>query len=79
MTFTSFNFWLIFPLIFVIYWLIPVAHNKIRNIFLLIVSYLLYLNWKPTFALALLGVTIICFGGGICLIFSVLIKEGQFV
>jgi D-alanyl-lipoteichoic acid acyltransferase DltB (MBOAT superfamily) len=64
MTFTSFNFWLIFPLIFVIYWLIPVTHNKIRNIFLLIVSYLLYLNWKPAFALALLGVTIICFGGG---------------
>lgn len=64
MVFNSFNFWLIFPAIFLLYWLIPSRFNRIRNIFLLVVSYLLYMNWKPAFAIVLLGVTLICYGGG---------------
>ena len=64
MVFNSFNFWLIFPLIFVIYWAIPSRLNRVRNFFLLVVSYLLYMNWKPSFALILFGVTLICYGGG---------------
>lgn len=32
--------------------------------FLIFVSYLLYMNWKPAYALILLGVTLITFGGG---------------
>lgn len=64
MVFNSFNFWLIFPFIFVMYWAIPSKYPKARNGFLLIVSYLLYMNWKPVFALALLGVTIVTFFGG---------------
>ena len=31
---------------------------------LLVVSYLLYMNWKPTFALVLLGVTLVTYWGG---------------
>lgn len=46
------------------YWAIPVKFHRIRNGFLLIVSYLLYMNWKPSFALVLLGITIICYLGG---------------
>ena len=65
MPFNSFNFWLLFPLIFGIYWLIPVRFNQWRKVFLVVVSYLLYMNWKPAFALALFGVTAITFGGGV--------------
>ena len=64
MSFTSFNFWLIFPLIFVFYWAIPAKWNTWRKFFLLIVSYLLYMNWKPSFALVLLGVTLVTYWGG---------------
>ena len=64
MSFTSFNFWLIFPLIFVFYWLIPAKWNTLRKVLLFIVSYLLYMNWKPSFALVLLGVTLVTYWGG---------------
>ena len=64
MVFNSFNFWLIFPFIFVMYWAIPSKHNRVRNGFLLLVSYLLYMNWKPAFALVLAGVTLITYMGG---------------
>lgn len=67
MVFNSFNFWLVFPIVFIIYWAIPKTHNKYRNIFLLIVSYLLYLNWKPVYGLILLGVTLVTYYGGIVL------------
>lgn len=65
MVFNSFNFWLIFPFIFVIYWIIPSTYGKVRNLFLLLVSYLLYMNWKPAFAVVLLGVTGITYIGAI--------------
>lgn len=64
MSFTSFRFWLIFPLIFVFYWAIPAKWNAWRKVFLLVVSYLLYMNWKPSFALVLLGVTLVTYWGG---------------
>ena len=35
-----------------------------RKVFLILVSYLLYMNWKPTFAIVLLGVTMVTFLGG---------------
>lgn len=64
MAFNTFNFWLIFPFIFILYWIIPAKFNKARNVFLLTVSYLLYMNWKPSFAIVLLGVTFVCYLGG---------------
>lgn len=64
MAFNSFLFWLIFPAIFSLYWLIPAKYNTIRKAFLILVSYLLYMNWEPTFAIVLLGVTLITFWGG---------------
>ena len=64
MPFNSFEFWFIFPFIFGIYWLIPARFNQWRKVFLVIASYLLYMNWKPAFAIVLLGVTLITFGGG---------------
>ncbi len=65
MTFNSFSFWLIFPLIFCVYWLIPAKWNQWRKVFLIVVSYLLYMNWKPTFAFVLLAITLVTYGGGI--------------
>ena len=64
MAFNSFNFWLVFPFIFVSFWLIPVKWNTFRKVLLLIVSYLLYMVWKPAYAIVLLGVTLITFFGG---------------
>lgn len=64
MTFNSFIFWLVFPFIFGLYWLIPAKYNQWRKLFLIVVSYFLYMNWKPAFALALLGVTLVTFWGG---------------
>lgn len=65
MAFNSFNFWLVFPFIFVFYWAIPTKWNMWRKVLLLVVSYLLYMNWKPAFAIVLLGVTLITYCGGI--------------
>ena len=65
MSFNSFNFWFVFPLIFVFYWIIPIKLNTWRKVFLLIVSYLLYMNWKPGFAIILLGVSLITYWGGL--------------
>lgn len=64
MSFTSLNFWFIFPLIFVFYWAIPAKWNTWRKVLLLVVSYLLYMNWKPVYALVLLGVTLITYWAG---------------
>lgn len=64
MAFNSFQFWLIFPFIFGIYWLIPIKYNTVRKVFLILVSYLLYMNWKPAFAIVLLGVTLVTYSGG---------------
>lgn len=65
MVFISFSFWLLFPFIFLIYWLIPAKWNTWRKAFLVIVSYLLYMNWKPAYALVLLGVTLLTYCAGI--------------
>ena len=61
MIYNSFNFIVLFPLIFLLYYLIPARYQKVRNVFLLAVSYLLYLNWKPVYALILLGVTLVTY------------------
>ncbi|MBQ2495205.1 MAG: MBOAT family protein [Prevotella sp.] len=58
MIFNSFNFLIIYPFIFLFYYVIPARYKKIRNIYLLLVSYSLYISWKPIYALILLGVTL---------------------
>lgn len=61
MIFNSFNFLIFFPLIFILYYVIPAKYQRGRNLFLLAVSYLLYMNWKPVYALILLGVTAVTY------------------
>ena len=67
MAFNDFKFWVTFPIIFAVYWAIPLKWNQWRKMWLLIVSYLLYMNWKPAFAIVLLAVTLITYFGGLCL------------
>lgn len=57
MLFNSFTFIWVFPLLWCIYYMLP---NKIRigNLYLLIASYIIYINWEPVYGLILLGVTI---------------------
>lgn len=64
MIFNSFNFIVLFPLIFLLYYIIPARYQKVRNLFLLITSYALYASWKPICVLVLLGVTLVTYGGG---------------
>ena len=64
MPFNSFSFWFVFPFVFVLYWLIPAKYNQWRKAFLVMASYLLYMNWKPVFAIVLLGVTFVTYFGG---------------
>lgn len=70
MTFNSFIFWLVFPCIFILYWLLPdsITGNKTRvlrprNLFLILASYLLYANWKPAYTLILLVITLLTYFG----------------
>lgn len=64
MVFNSFNFLILFPLIFLLYYVIPAKFQRGRNLFLLLVSYLLYINWKPVYVLILFGVTLVTYYGG---------------
>lgn len=65
MAFNSFNFWLLYPFIFAVYWMIPTRWHRVRNAFLLIVSYMLYMNWNPAFAVVLFGLTAITYMGSL--------------
>ena len=62
MLFNSFQFIIFFPVICILYYIIP---RKFTKLFLVIVSYLLYMNWKPAYALLLLYITIITYIGAI--------------
>ena len=64
MLFNTLRFLLVFPFLFCLYWAIPARYNQWRKGFLILASYLLYMNWKPAYALVLLGVTLITYWGG---------------
>ncbi len=55
MSFTSLHFLIFFPVILILYNLIP---NNLKVIFLLVASYLFYINLQPIYAVLLLGVTV---------------------
>lgn len=59
MLFNSFEFLIFFPLVCLIYYVIP--NNKWRNLFLLAASYYFYMCWQPTYALLLLSSTLVTY------------------
>ena len=63
MLFNSFNFWIIFPFIFLFFWIIPSKQQLTKKIFLITISYLLYINWDAAYSLILLGITLVTFYG----------------
>lgn len=60
MLYNSFAFLLFFPTVTCLYYLIP---QTWKRWYLLIVSYLFYMNWNPTYALLLAFVTLTTYGG----------------
>lgn len=65
MAFTTLNFWLLFPFIFAIFWLIPYRKTTLRNIYLLLLGYVLYALWKPVFLIVLIWVTLSTYFGAL--------------
>ncbi len=59
MLFNSLHFLVFFPVVCIIYFLLPSL--KTRNIFLLCASYYFYMNWQPVYALLLFSSTLITY------------------
>ena len=58
MAFNIFNFWMVFPFIFGLYWLISPKYNLWWIALLIVMCNLLYINWKTAFGIDLLGVAV---------------------
>lgn len=72
MIFNSFQFIWLFPVVFIVYWAVNTLlrgnsyANKINNLLLIIISYSIYIQYNPIYALILLYITTITYiGGGI--------------
>ena len=65
MLFNSMGYLCFFPIVVVIYFLVP---KKIRNLWLLVASYYFYMCWNAKYGLLLLVVTLFTYlsGLGIC-------------
>lgn len=62
MSFDSVNFLVFFPVVVLLYYLIPVKTKyNLRSIWLLIVSYYFYMSWKPEYALLILFSTFVTY------------------
>ena len=61
MIFNSFDFLVIYPLLLLAYYLVPAKCVGTKNVYLLFVSYLLYMNFNAAYALILLGVTTVTY------------------
>ena len=61
MTFNSINFLLFFPVVVLIYFLIP---QRAKNIWLLVCSYYFYMSWNPRYVLLIAFSTVITWFGG---------------
>lgn len=61
MLFNSTAFLLFFPIVCFLFFCIPSAQIRVRNLFLLLASYYFYMNWKPVYALLLLTSTIVTY------------------
>jgi len=64
MSFNSIDFFIFFPIVAILYYLIP---RKGRGIWLLICSYYFYMNWNPVYALLILASTVITYVSSICI------------
>ena len=58
MLFNSFNFIVFFPIVVLVYFIIP---KKLRNIWLLLASYFFYMSWNPKYIVLILFATVITY------------------
>jgi D-alanyl-lipoteichoic acid acyltransferase DltB (MBOAT superfamily) len=65
MSFTSFQFWIIFPFLFAVYWLIPVNRPVLKKACLIVSSMVMYMLWNPLFLFVMAGVCLITYYAGI--------------
>lgn len=61
MMFNTLSFLIFFPLVVLVYFIIP---KKIRYIWLLVASYYFYMSWNPKYGILLLTSTLITYTGG---------------
>lgn len=61
MIFNSFQFILIYPFLFLLYYAIPARLNTMRNLYLLVLGYVFYCLSKPVYILILLAVTVVTY------------------
>lgn len=64
MLFNSVNFLLFFPIVVLVYFLIP---QRIKYVWLLGASYFFYMSWNPKYALLMLTTTVFTWGCGLLL------------
>lgn len=62
MLFNSFEFFIFFPIVVLIYFVIP---KKGKRLWLLVASYYFYMCWNPVYALLIAGSTVLTFVSGI--------------
>lgn len=62
MVFNSLDFLIFFPVVVLVYFLIPL---KFQKVWLLFVSYFFYMSWNPKYIVLILFVTVVTFIGGI--------------
>ena len=75
MLFNSIDFLIFFPIVTLLYFLIP---HRFRYIWLLIASYYFYMAWNPVYALLMLTSTFITYLSGILIDRSDKIGGGEF-
>ena len=64
MLFNSFQFLMFFPIVAIVYYVIP---SKWRYLWLLAASYYFYMGWNPKYALLLLFTTVVTYVSGLVL------------
>ena len=62
MLFNSIEFLIFFPIVCLLYFLIP---HRFRYLFLLVCSYFFYMCWNPKYALLILTSTVITYASGL--------------
>ena len=62
MNFNSFAFLVFFPIVFLLFYILP---HKLRPVMLLVASYYFYMSWNPELVFLILGTTVISYFAGI--------------
>ncbi len=65
MSFSSFQFWVVFPFLFALYWLIPINWLVLKKVFLLLASITMYMLWNPIFVIVMACVCFLTFFAGL--------------